>query len=167
MGEVTHRPWECPGFACKDLGGPICSSFKRDAQGRSDGGEKSLRMALRTHPTARLVPRWATWTALILCAWVLLALGAGRLSAQPLGQPAAERPVLLVDIKGAIGVVSSAQLTKALERAAVVGAQVLVVRIDTPGGLLSSTREMIHAILASPVPVVMYVAPNGSRAASA
>jgi membrane-bound serine protease (ClpP class) len=41
------------------------------------------------------------------------------------------------------------------------------VRLDTPGGLLSSTRDMIHAILASPVPVVMYVAPNGSRAASA
>jgi len=63
--------------------------------------------------------------------------------------------------------VSAEQLTKALQRAASAGAPALVVRIDTPGGLLSSTREMIHAILASPVPVVMYVAPNGSRAASA
>jgi len=78
-----------------------------------------------------------------------------------------DRPVLLVDIKGAIGVVSAGQMTKALQRAAAAGAQALVVRLDTPGGLLSSTREMIHAILASPVPVVMYVAPNGSRAASA
>jgi membrane-bound serine protease (ClpP class) len=78
-----------------------------------------------------------------------------------------DRSVLLVDIKGAIGVVSADQLAKALHRAAASGAQALVVRVDTPGGLLSSTREMILAILASPVPVVMYVAPNGSRAASA
>jgi membrane-bound serine protease (ClpP class) len=75
--------------------------------------------------------------------------------------------VLLVDIKGAIGVVSAEQLTKALQRAAATGAQALIVRMDTPGGLLSSTREMIQGILASPVPVIMYVAPNGSRAASA
>ena len=75
--------------------------------------------------------------------------------------------MLLLDIKGAIGVVSAEQLAKALQRAAATGAQALIVRMDTPGGLLSSTREMIHAILASPVPVVMYVAPNGSRAASA
>ena len=43
----------------------------------------------------------------------------------------------------------------------------MIVRLDTPGGLLSSTREMIQTILASRVPVVMYVAPNGARAASA
>jgi membrane-bound serine protease (ClpP class) len=75
--------------------------------------------------------------------------------------------VLLVDIKGAIGVVSAEQLAKALQRAAATGARALIVRMDTPGGLLASTREMIQGILASPVPVVMYVAPNGSRAASA
>jgi membrane-bound serine protease (ClpP class) len=96
-------------------------------------------------------------------ACLLLAPGAARLFAQP----TPERAVLLLDIKGAIGVVSAEQLTKALQRAAATGAQAVVVRMDTPGGLLSSTREMIHAILASPVPVVMYVAPNGSRAASA
>jgi membrane-bound serine protease (ClpP class) len=123
-------------------------------------------------PPIRLPSRWAAWTALILGVGLLLASGVGRLSAQPADRPAADRPaadrpVLLVDIKGAIGVVSAEQMAKALQRAAAAGAQALVVRLDTPGGLLSSTREMIHAILASPVPVVMYVAPNGSRAASA
>jgi membrane-bound serine protease (ClpP class) len=100
---------------------------------------------------------------LIAGACLLLAPGGARL----LAQPAPERPVLLLDIKGAIGVVSADQLTKALQRAAATGAQALIVRMDTPGGLLSSTRDMILAILAAPVPVVMYVAPNGSRAASA
>ena len=115
------------------------------------------------------------WTALVagavLGVCLPLATGAGRVSAQPAAERPPDRPadraVLLVDIKGAIGVVSADQLAKALHRAAASGAQALVVRMDTPGGLLSSTREMILAILASPVPVVMYVAPNGSRAASA
>ena len=123
-----------------------------------------------TYPAARLsVRRTTAWAALVLgaCLLLLAASGATRLSAQPAGQPASDRPVLLLDIKGAIGVVSAEQLAKALQRAAAAGAHALLVRIDTPGGLLSSTREMILAILASPVPVVMYVAPNGSRAASA
>src|SRR5262245_20571234 len=76
-----------------------------------------------------------------------------------LAQPAPDRPVLLIDIKGAIGFVAVEQLTKALGRAASQDSPVLVVRLDTPGGLVSATREMIHAILASRVPVVMYVAP--------
>ena len=75
--------------------------------------------------------------------------------------------MLVIDIKGAIGFVSAGQLTKALERAAAQGAPAVIVRLDTPGGLLSSTREMIQTILAARVPVVMYVAPNGARAASA
>jgi len=107
--------------------------------------------------------RLAVWITSILCACLLAATAGNRVSAQPAG----DRAVLLLDIKGAIGFVTAEQLTKALQRAAATGAQALVVRLDTPGGLLSSTREMIHAILASSVPVIMYVAPNGSRAASA
>jgi membrane-bound serine protease (ClpP class) len=119
---------------------------------------------MRIAPRPHSGPRLAAWTALAVGACLLLlAAGAARLAAQP----AADRPILLVDIKGAIGVVSAEQLAKALQRAAASGAQALVVRMDTPGGLLSSTREMIQAILNSPVPVVMYVAPDGSRAASA
>jgi membrane-bound serine protease (ClpP class) len=124
-------------------------------------------MALPKHKPVPLSVRCAAWTGLILGACLMLAPGAARLWAQPAADSPAERPVLLLDIKGAIGVVSAEQMAKAVQRAAATGAQALVVRMDTPGGLLSSTREMIHAILASPVPVVMYVAPNGSRAASA
>jgi membrane-bound serine protease (ClpP class) len=98
---------------------------------------------------------------------VLLAFLAAAPFGGALGQHAPESPVLLVDIKGAIGFVAAGQLTKALDRAAAQRARLLIVRIDTPGGLVSSTREMIQAILASRVPVVMYVAPSGSRAASA
>jgi membrane-bound serine protease (ClpP class) len=83
------------------------------------------------------------------------------------GQTPSDAPVLLVDVKGAIGFTTTDYFAKALERAATLGSPVVLARLDTPGGLLSSTRQMIHAILASRVPVVMYVAPNGSRAASA
>ncbi|MGE0630151.1 MAG: nodulation protein NfeD [Hyphomicrobiaceae bacterium] len=75
--------------------------------------------------------------------------------------------VLLLDIKGAIGFVSADHLEKALQKAALERASALIVRIDTPGGLVSSTRDMISGILASPVPVILYVAPSGARAASA
>jgi membrane-bound serine protease (ClpP class) len=81
--------------------------------------------------------------------------------------PAGTQPVVMIEIKGAIGFVAAGYLAKALEHAAAKGAPAVIVKLDTPGGLLTSTREMIQAILASPVPVVMYVAPNGSRAASA
>ena len=85
-----------------------------------------------------------------------------------LGQGANDRPVLLVNIKGAIGFVAAGQLVKAVEQAEAQGSTpAVIVRIDTPGGLLTSTREMIHTILASRVPIIMYVAPSGSRAASA
>jgi membrane-bound serine protease (ClpP class) len=111
----------------------------------------------------RGVWRLAGAIACILCACLTMAAADRRASAQ--AEP--DRAILLIDIKGAIGFVSADQLAKALQRAGTTGASAVIVRIDTPGGLLSSTREMIHAILASPVPVVMYVAPNGSRAASA
>jgi membrane-bound serine protease (ClpP class) len=103
-----------------------------------------------------------------LVAAVLLVTGvAAARWGEAMAQDAKTAPVILIDIKGAIGFVAAEHLAKALKRAAEEGSPALIVRLDTPGGLLSSTREMIQAILASPVPVVMYVAPEGSRAASA
>jgi len=63
--------------------------------------------------------------------------------------------------------VSQDQLTRAVARASSDGAQALLIQINTPGGLLDSTRIMAGAILGSRVPVIVYVAPNGARAGSA
>ena len=75
--------------------------------------------------------------------------------------------VWVVELEGAIGPASADYFMRALADADEAGVELLVLRLDTPGGLDKSMRDMIKAILASPVPVATYVAPNGSRAASA
>src|SRR6185295_10491504 len=80
---------------------------------------------------------------------------------------AAAAPVVLVPLEGAIGPASAHFAKRGIERAAKEGAELVILQIDTPGGLDTSMREVIKAILASPVPVAVFVAPSGARAASA
>src|ERR1044071_1076156 len=80
---------------------------------------------------------------------------------------ASAAPVVLVPLEGAIGPASAHFARRGIERAAKEGAELVILQIDTPGGLDTSMREVIKAILASPVPVVVFVAPSGARAASA
>src|SRR5262245_51677057 len=75
--------------------------------------------------------------------------------------------VWVVELDGAITPATARYFTRSLDGAQEANAAALIVQLDTPGGLDEAMRDMIKAILASRVPVVVYVAPNGSRAASA
>ncbi|MGH6689654.1 MAG: ATP-dependent Clp protease proteolytic subunit, partial [Gammaproteobacteria bacterium] len=76
-------------------------------------------------------------------------------------------PVALLTIDGVIGPVTLRMVESALERARKDGAQALVIQLDTPGGLERSMRAIAQRMLNADVPVVVYVAPTGARAASA
>jgi membrane-bound serine protease (ClpP class) len=95
------------------------------------------------------------WGA-ILAAW---------LSWAAIGTPAEK--VCTIRIDGAIGPATASYISRAIDSAAASGAQCLVIELDTPGGLLDSTKAIVQKFLASPVPVVVYVAPPGAWAGSA
>ncbi|WP_054702230.1 hypothetical protein [Desulfosarcina cetonica] len=87
----------------------------------------------------------------------------GLTVAMPAG--AAGAPVYLVALDDAVTPATADFLIDAIHQAGEAGAGCLVVRLDTPGGLVESTRKIVMAIYDSKVPVVVYVAPSGARAA--
>src|SRR6202162_3075656 len=80
---------------------------------------------------------------------------------------ASSAEVLKIVVDDAIHPITDEYIGRAIAEAERTKAQALLIEINTPGGLLDSTRDIIEKILASPVPVIIYVTPSGSRAASA
>jgi membrane-bound serine protease (ClpP class) len=80
---------------------------------------------------------------------------------------AQQRHLLLIEVNGIIDLISEQFISKAVDQAEAGGAALLVIKLDTPGGLLSSTREITQHLLEADVPTVVYVSPRGARAASA
>jgi len=85
----------------------------------------------------------------------------------PAAGQAAERVALLLDIDGPIGPATADYIARAIDAAEAQSATLVILRIDTPGGLDSSMRRIVKRIAAAALPVVTYVAPTGARAASA
>jgi membrane-bound serine protease (ClpP class) len=102
----------------------------------------------------------------MLLAWIAVFAGSppGTRAQSP---PAASNPAIVIELSGVIGVAAASFVTRSIEQANARNAPIVILRLDTPGGLVSATREIIGSILGSKVPVVVYVAPSGARAASA
>jgi membrane-bound serine protease (ClpP class) len=96
---------------------------------------------------------------------VLAVLGASFVAGLASGQSTQTVPSL--ELSGEISPATSGWIGSALEDAADEGAPLAIIRLDTPGGSDESMREIVKDILAAPMPVVVYVSPNGARAGSA
>ena len=97
---------------------------------------------------------------LAMCKLILAALLA---CAAALGAPR----VIAVDINGMVHPITTEIVSRAIDQALREHATAVLIRLNTPGGLLDATREIDQKLIASPIPVITYVTPSGGRAASA
>lgn len=102
----------------------------------------------------------------ILLSWVLITpspLTADSVQPDSTG----ETSVTVITIKGTIGPTTTNYISRGLENANANGSQALIIKLDTPGGLLNSTQDIVQDMLASEMPIVVYVSPSGGNAGSA
>ena len=84
-----------------------------------------------------------------------------------LGHTQEKAPVYTIEVDGIINPATAKFITDSIDQAAQQGGQCLIIQLDTPGGLMESMRLIVKKILASNIPIIVYVAPKGARAASA
>lgn len=115
----------------------------------------------------RPMPGIRFWCALLLVALGLGALSAGGAAREATGQGAMGSHVNLIVIDGGINPAVNDYIRDSIQRAHAGNARALIIQLDTPGGLLSSTRSIVKEMLSAPLPVIVYVAPSGAGAGSA
>src|SRR3954464_2231215 len=108
-------------------------------------------------PMPEQVQRTHRWLAVLLAGVLMWGVVSANVAE---GEP---RTAVVIELDGAIGPGTAGYVLRSL-REAQQDAAVVVLRLDTPGGLDSAMRDIIRAILASPIPVLAYVAPSGARA---
>ena len=96
-----------------------------------------------------------------------IAVAAMSLRAEEIPRVIGAHNAIVLEINGAIGPATSRYVVRELEKSESNGSALVILQMDTPGGLDTSMRDIIRAILAARIPVVSYVAPSGARAASA
>lgn len=134
-----------------------CPSRRRNPAERCFGSSRArLESRFDTKPRKFFLPFLIVFFLLLTC----------TTQAVP-GQSSASPHVLVIPMKDTVQPVSAEYLKRGLDQARRENANAVLLELDTPGGLLESTREMVGDILASPVPVIIYIAPSGARAGSA
>lgn len=103
------------------------------------------------------------WWLYLVATWVSLASCMAAANSEAATTP----KVGLIEIKGAIGPSTASYIARAIDVAGSERCQALVIQLDTPGGLVDSTKEIIQKFYASSVPLVVYVSPAGAQAGSA
>ncbi len=113
------------------------------------------------------------WPLLLFCVLSGPLLGAPKEERSPVssapteGAPPAQRAVHWITVNGSINPASADFIRESIHEAHAASAAALVIELDTPGGLLDSTKDIVKELLGSPLPVIVYVAPSGAGAASA
>jgi membrane-bound serine protease (ClpP class) len=102
---------------------------------------------------------------LFILAFLLVFVAVFPVGAQE--KPQGKAPVFLISVKSIINPATAKFITDSIDEAVKQGGQCLIIQLDTPGGLMDSMKSIIDKILTSTIPVVVYVAPRGARAASA
>jgi membrane-bound serine protease (ClpP class) len=112
-----------------------------------------------------VLPRFLV--TVIFCAMMVVWPTQGMSNERPVESLKVEREVMIIEIEGAISSGAATSLTRGIKEAEDHGAGLVIIQLDTPGGLVVSMKTMVKTIMNSSVPVVVYVAPKGAGAASA